>query len=127
MVGAGLGDLGNFGVMAVREATPTADLITDHNYRSAYDHANEEMYPSYYAAYLDTPRVDAELVAAGTHAALHRYVFDPVGARTLLFDVCHNVQTNSPCSNAFVNITVLNGASRGGARATRRTPGPAPC
>ena len=96
--------------MPVRVATPTAALITDHNYRSAYDHATEEQYPGYYAAYLDTHRVDAELTVAGTHAGVHRYTFDPTGARTVLFDVCHTVRvSDNTCNQATFNATVLNG------------------
>ena len=70
------------------------------------------MYPGYYAVELDGPRVTAELTAAGTHAGLHRYTFDPAaGARTLLVDVCHSADRTNRCFDATVNITVVDAAA----------------
>ena len=108
--------------MAVRTATPTAQLVSNHNYRSAFEHANEESYPGYYAAYLDTHRVDAEMTVGSTHGGVHRYTYDPTGPRGLLLDVCHTVSDDAVCYDASVNVTVANGACpsrpRGGSART---------
>jgi len=111
-VGAGLPDYGNVGVMPVRVDVPTDDLVARHNYRSAFDHATEQMFPGYYAVLLDDHQVDAELVAAGTHAGIHRYTFDAAGGpRTLLVDVCHSVDAGQTCYDATVNTTVVDAAA----------------
>lgn len=113
MVGAGLGDWATFGVMALRSAVPTTAHITRHGYRSEHSHETEEQYPGYYSTYLITHSTLAELVAAGTHAGVHRYTFDPAsGPATLLIDVAHSVSVPFPTAATGLTPPPLHGKKK---------------
>jgi len=49
LVGGGVPDYGNIGVMAHTGKQFTADLLQDQRYRSAFSHANEVAQPGYYS------------------------------------------------------------------------------
>jgi len=106
MVGAGLPDLGNFGVMAFRLREPLPETIRNYGYKSYFTHDREEMHPGYYKVYLESHGVTAELVAAGTHAGIHRYIYDPGNPVSILFDICHGLGYEPPCYMADVVVTV---------------------
>jgi len=65
LVGAGLPDYGNFGVMPLSIEKPSNNMIKRHNYRSEFSHETEDIYPGYYSVYLDDHQVLAELVTTG--------------------------------------------------------------
>ena len=99
--------------MPVRAETPAPELVNDHGYRSAFSHESELLYPGYYSVFLETPRVQAELLAAGTHAGYHRYTYEPSGARTILLDVCHAILNGADhCLDAVFNAAIVDGMPR---------------
>ncbi len=102
---AGVEDWGNFGVMPVRKV-PYADLIIDNWYHSRLDKASEVASPGYYTIKLTDWNATAELVAAGTHAGMHRYSCDGDAPCTILVDVCHSVESgiHNTCKNGSVSI-----------------------
>ena len=81
--------------MPIAEASPTATMIRRYGFRSSFSHDSEVIYPGFYSVFLDTPQVGVELLAFGTHAGAHRYTFTPGSQRTILFDICHSVSSDS--------------------------------
>jgi len=125
LVGAGVGDWGNIGVMPLWTDTypTTTDIekaIATHG--AQFSHDDEVARPGQYAVTLRptllAPPIVAELAAAGSHSGLHRYTWT-AGARAgftpvLLLDVCHSAEPtkaaagNSACKAASVAITPLS-------------------
>ena len=120
LVGAGVTDLGNVGVIPVVNFTaarsrcfqPTVDGndLRFCLFKQPFLHQSEIAEPGAYHVVLDDPAgPSAQIVAnltATQHAAHHRYVFPQGhGAPSLLFDLCHsnNVGPNS-CPNASVAV-----------------------
>ncbi len=123
MVGAGLDDYANFGVMPVRyKNIHDLFIYNDHQTRgwwSTFNKSSESAMPGEYHLFLPSPNVDASLVAIGTHAAIHDYRYlRPVDNRTdpdshvldrtgFLFDACHVAVIDekiSPCKKATITI-----------------------
>ena len=121
LVGAGIGDLGNFGVMPVRLDHPAAHttdaklsriLATPEGHAAALDHAMETAAPGYYAVRL-APPLDANvsLIATGSHNGTHVYEFrsDPNGGAAcgVLVDVCHTAMGDgaAACQDAHVSVS----------------------
>jgi len=91
MVGAGLPDYGNIGVMPVRNTDK--HVITDYGYRSKFDHKNENTTAGYYAVHLDGHNVLAELTVAGPYTGMHRYTFyDANKSKYVIIDPSHTVK-----------------------------------
>jgi predicted alpha-1,2-mannosidase len=98
MVGAGMNDLGNFGVMPVRifdrhetenenetdtmlhwlQLGQARDKVDQHTrvWWSMFNKSTEWAAPGRYGVYLETPRVQAALLATGRSTAVHRYTFE---------------------------------------------------
>lgn len=110
LVGAGVGDWGNIGVMPVRAVT--ANLVDGtSNYRSTFSHETEVAEPGLYSVELETPKVGASLTVSGTLSGIHQYVFHSTtagSAANVLVDVCHTINENA-CSNATVSTKVEDG------------------
>jgi hypothetical protein len=129
-VGAGINDLGNFGIMPVRldkGNNTVEDMMSllsnvdrnDHNitishervWWSYFNKTNEFASPGQYDVFLDTPRVQASLLATGTHTAEHKYEFlaeestlpyQPV----IILDVCHGAhRSGDSCNVASLSIS----------------------
>lgn len=97
--GTGATDYGVLSVMPMDQFS--AQKITQATYGSALDKASEQASPGYYAVTLRNGGVRAELTAT-THAAHHRYSFDPSAlGRVLLFDLDHHLDGGSIPSAAF--------------------------
>ena len=132
LVGAGVGDWGNVGVMVTRE-TVTSDLVKNRNYRSKFSHDGEIAQPGayqrgkrwavlqrmtaacgcagYYAVMLQTPNATAEMTVSGTLSGIHQYTFHdttPNFDAHVLVDVCHTISPNA-CKNATVDVSVAGG------------------
>lgn len=73
MVGAGVTDYGNIGVIPVREINE--HVITDYGYRSKFDHQHENATAGYYSVELNTHSTLAELTVAGSYTGVHKYTF----------------------------------------------------
>ena len=93
LVGAGVGDYGNFGAMPLLLSLQPTDSelreCTRPVRRAArFSHANESAAPGRYDVNLTF--VGVSLAAAGTHAGVHEYRFDDNdGTCALAVDVCH--------------------------------------
>ena len=73
MVGAGLPDYGNIGVIPVREMNE--HMIKHYGYRSKFDHKHENATAGYYSVELVTHNTLAELTVAGAYTGVHQYTF----------------------------------------------------
>jgi len=88
LVGAGINNLGNFGVMPMRRDS----LSLPHSWWSTFKKESEHAVPGQYSVYLDSPRVQADLLATSRFTAVHRYSFDSTsnpGKASVLVDACH--------------------------------------
>ena len=135
LVGAGLGDWGNFGVMAYSgDVGNITDFTEAAWYRSAFDRASETAQPGLYAVSLTDPVVEAQMTAIGTMAGLHRYFFaartEQAPRRVIVLDACTSVASDKDhCAAAEVTLEIQADGSavvtahvalRGGL--TRRSP-----
>ena len=108
LVGAGTDDLGNFGVMPVRMEKDDHEFV--HNrWWSTFNKSNEVAHPGYYSVYLDEPKVQAEMIAIGTMAGVHRYSWKDLRSRAgLVLNMCHaaklHLGSENPCQAASVQI-----------------------
>ena len=128
LVGAGVGDLGNFGLMPFHTTDPDLSrLINQHGAPLLHD--NERALPGMYSVKLPG-LAQVELVASGTHSGSHLYTFvnpsvpsnlpsnvpsnvpsnTPTAATHtcgVLLDVCHTAMGNGHkvCKDATVNVT----------------------
>ena len=73
MVGAGVTDYGNIGVMPVREMKEST--IINYGYRSKFEHQHENATAGYYSVELNTQNTLAELTVAGPYTGVHKYTF----------------------------------------------------
>ncbi len=142
LVGAGVGDLGNFGVMPVRLAHATTDanlsriLATPSGHAAVLDHAAETAAPGFYAVRF-APPLDANvsLTATGSHNGTHLYEFrsDPTGMCGVLVDVCHTAMGDgaAACKDARVSVSpaptpnsvLVTASLRMAGALTKRAPG----
>lgn len=114
LVGAGVSDLGTFGVMpllvsssAARKVEPYAEA----SWWSTFNKSSEIAFPGYYSVYLDTPKTQVELLAIDPFAAIHKYTWTSVDSDEtvqLVFDACHQAAAllNEPskCLSASIQI-----------------------
>ncbi|EGD79581.1 hypothetical protein PTSG_10430 [Salpingoeca rosetta] len=123
MVGPGVADLGNIGVMATQEV-PSA-FLDRYWYRAPFSHANERATPYEYAVNL-TSGINVTLTACGTHAAKQIYRFSSSSASAsasssssssssslsrranfVVFDIGHSLSSNGKAVIASnVSVTV---------------------
>jgi predicted alpha-1,2-mannosidase len=128
LVGAGINDLGSFGVMPIRHGDNITDINNeeeimnwsglDHDFHqhelawwSKFNKTTESGSPGKYNVYLEKPKVKVSLLATSTHSAIHKYEYDATNDLTtpgVIFDVCHASDVSiSPqhCYNASIDIT----------------------
>ena len=113
LVGAGVGDLGNFGLMPFHTTDPDLSRLINHH-GAPLLHENERARPGMYSVKLPG-LAQVELVASGTHSGSHLYTFvkpsvpSNVPSHTcgVLLDVCHTAMGNGhkACKDATVNVT----------------------
>jgi putative alpha-1,2-mannosidase len=111
MVGPGINDLGDFGVMVTRQLTESTieDSAENARYASVFSHDNETAVAGYYATYLQNASTYAELTVSGTHSGIHRYTCEdaPSGRPNeciVLLDLAHTAI--APPAVPFGSITV---------------------
>jgi hypothetical protein len=122
MVGAGVADFGNIGVMPCTKGLTTS-MVKHRGWLSAISHTTETAKPGYYSTQLQDHNTLAELSVAGTHTGFHRYSFAKTGPlrldreRLVLFDACHTVlphnsdgYTNKDPACADAKITIAKTA-----------------
>lgn len=105
MVGAGVADLGNIGVMPTSAALSNK-LVTNYGFRSRFSHDHESASPGYYSVLLLDPGVLVELTAT-LQGAVHRYSFPASGERNVLFYISHTV-ADKACVASSVEVDVTN-------------------
>lgn len=116
LVGAGINNLGNFGLMPVRWGGMVND-VRNHAWWSPFQKSSEESkFPGHYGVFLDDPNVQVDLLAVSTHTAVHRYSWKAAAeadsARyfpSILFDACHaakieEVGEDKMCHSASISI-----------------------
>ena len=115
--GAGVDDLGNFGVMPTTRGRED-EKREMYSWYSLYNKSTERASPGHYSVYLTEPRVQADLLAVSQFAGLHQYSWDPVDGdhpveRGLVFDACHagteDLSSNSnSCKSATIAFSADN-------------------
>lgn len=121
MVGAGIHDLGNIGIMPLDHIPTTAQISSrDHavTFSSKYNHSSETAAAADYQVTLDDPNVVVELSVAGTHTGLHRYKYQKIGrAAVVSVDVCHTTHPGDIkkgiCADASIEVDVQRREIRG--------------
>jgi len=102
LVGAGVPDLGNLGLMPVT-ATGQLNYKTVTEKSSYYDKSSQVAVPGYYSVHLERYGVKVELTAA-TYTAVHRYTFQNADEKYILLDASHTISPGN-CKIAQVNLT----------------------
>lgn len=127
LVGAGVYDLGNIGVMPIRlsidrnmsgSSIDSIMKIQRDAWWSTFNKSTESASPGLYSVYLDEPQVLVKLLAISTQAAVHSYVWDKqsiddshVSLPSFVIDVCHaaklqfDIEDDSRCENATISVT----------------------
>ncbi len=124
LVGAGVGDYGNFGIMPISFSSQTPGVIErrlimlDEAFRAAtHDKSQEFAKPGQYAVLMDLQHgqasVIANVTATGTHTGKHQYTFETSAASAscgIVLDVCHTAMKdgNSTCKDATVSVVPVN-------------------
>lgn len=106
LVGAGVDDLGTFGIMPV-SLSSGKDSHELNFWWSTFQKENERASPGYYSVFLDEPKVQAEMLAISRFAGVHKYTWNPMkGKAGLVIDVCHAAKhhfgDDNPCRNATI-------------------------
>ena len=128
LVGAGVNDLGHFGVTPFRKTeknSPAYDegpweslnidkTIKSRLWWSEYNKSTEYARPGLYGVNLKDPDVDVELLAISTMAGIHSYTWkelSPTDLAGLVIDYCHtskiqaNIHDDRPCRDAMLSIS----------------------
>ena len=122
LVGAGVGDFGNFGFMPLVLRSDIGDkplkrtLIKPRGHTSKFSHSEEIAKPGYYSVKLGAPSSSfVELAASSTHTGSHKYTWLPPSSTGteyscgFLVDVCHTALGKSEsCKNASAEIFRLD-------------------
>lgn len=115
-VGAGVNDLGNFGIMPFHLRSNKMELGGNNSkfWWSQFDKSTETSTPGRYQVFLSDPGVQVDLLAIGTHAGMHRYTWvktDKVSVPGLVIDICHAAKLSendkvqdSSCLEATISI-----------------------
>lgn len=118
LVGAGVGDLGNFGVMPVLLPVNATDTELEsvctkpRGHASAFKHGEGQEFacPGYYAVELPEIGVVSQVAAGGTHAGVHRHTFSKGSGRCgILIDVCHTAMGDGEKSCREAQVSVARG------------------
>ena len=115
VVGAGIADYGNFGIMPVRGEYSEPEQYK--SWWSSYDKSSEFAQPGYYSVRLVDPEIQVEVVAGSTHAGAHKYTWinnsgkknnenlshstisKPEDKPGIVLDVCHAAASNFAIDN----------------------------
>jgi predicted alpha-1,2-mannosidase len=126
LAGAGVSDLGTFGIMPVQSMTNEELITGPSSWWSLFNKETETAKPGYYSVHLDLPNVDAEMVAASGFAGIHRYNYLSTDASGLAINMCHtaairpedprcrtasfHVLDSSPKSSSFSGSILIDGS-----------------
>jgi predicted alpha-1,2-mannosidase len=113
--GTGAGELGDVLLMPVTRGRNWAweQGTPGRGYASAFSHDREVARAGYYAVWLDTPQVLAELTAT-THCGMHRYSGRETAPEGILLDLAHGVG----CKAYHAELNFENDATLSGCRFT---------
>ena len=127
LVGAGVNDLGHFGVTPFRKTARNFEVYengpwetidrkrnsTNRLWWSKFEKSSEYAHPGIYGVTLDDPNVEVELLAISTMAGIHSYTWKDLSATdfaALVIDFCHTSKINAgilndrPCRDATVTV-----------------------
>ena len=108
-VGAGVGDLGNFGVMVTANAS---SCFSRSCYAARFTHTQEVAVPGLYSVALPDVGAVVSATATGTHSGMLHVRQTARPARALLLDVCHSVTGQAAtCRFASVQVLCANGTA----------------
>ena len=111
LVGAGIPDFGNFGIMPTTDKLLASECSKKRKaWYSSYDKEKETAGPGYYSTFLNDPGVQVNLLAVGNFAGIHSYQWqsEKTGHKpALVLDFCHGATetiSNDPdhCQEAKV-------------------------
>lgn len=117
LVGAGIQDLGNIGVMPYNIHPNTTIQNAKNFWWSKFSKDSEIGKPGNYFVHLDEPDVDVELLALTNMAGLHRYTWKNLEPKSfqhpgLFIDPCHGTELNQEkdhsCKVASVSVDLNN-------------------
>ena len=129
LVGAGVGDWGNLGVMPswITDSNKATLVQVDaaiEQHAAPFSHVDEIAKPGLYAVTMrlgDNISIRADLAAGGTHAGAHNYAWMPPSQSApptlplLLFDACHSAEPpksgKSACKNATITLKSVDHGS----------------
>ncbi|RYG68502.1 hypothetical protein EON64_05020 [archaeon] len=114
LFGAGVNDLGNFGIMPFNLRN-TDDLLSNvaNFWWSKFSKDTEKGSPGYYAVSLQEPNVDVQLIAVNNLVGVHKYTWKDLKSSKLqlpglVLDICHAAKLktggDNPCLDATLNI-----------------------
>lgn len=106
LAGAGVSDLGTFGMMPVPVMSQEELSMGPSAWWSLFNKETETAKPGYYSVHLDLPNVDVELIAASGFAGIHRYNY-LTQSGGLTIDMCHTAAMNvdnPSCINADFHV-----------------------
>jgi predicted alpha-1,2-mannosidase len=93
LVGGGVNDLGSIGVMPISAEAKNLKNTTHNSWWSDFNKSTESASPGFYSVYLDGPKVQSEMMAISTTAAVHRYTWDSNETKpAIVIDMCHDSQ-----------------------------------
>jgi predicted alpha-1,2-mannosidase len=104
LVGAGITDFGNFGVMPVVWKDLDKNFLNEYSYKSYFNHDKETVEAGYYKVHLERYKVDVELTTTD-YVGVHRYTFpaDKMNDAKILFEVSNGLHPDS-CKDSEVTI-----------------------
>jgi hypothetical protein len=116
LAGAGVTDLGNFGIMPSRNYNLDYLSSNESSWWSTMDKSTEVAHPGYYAVMLNDTNIYAENVAVSEHVGMHKYHWDDSmydtnsnNSKGLIIDICHAAgmkPTDSPqCKDASLHVS----------------------
>ena len=106
MVGSGVIDLGNIGVIPSNLA-PSKSCLVNYGYKSSFSHQQESAKPGHYSVLLLDPNIRVELTATQL-VAFHKYTWlSSSSQRYVYFNVSHALDPHA-CKAANVSIDVKN-------------------
>ena len=115
LVGGGVNDLGNFGVMPTVMNTKlqlkSIPIESTPFWWSVFDKSTESASPGFYSVELSNPSIAVGLTAISSFAGIHQYRWDRYSdsdVPAIVIDMCHAAKyktgDDNPCQNATITI-----------------------
>lgn len=113
LVGGGVNDLGNFGIMpTVTDANQDLKALPIRSapfWWSTFNKSSESASPGFYSVELHEPKVEVDLMAIGQFAGVHTYKWKRNSGDTIpsvVIDMCHAAKLESGDDSSCLNATI---------------------